>query len=84
MRGCPREPTKLANRWWARQDSNLGPMDYESTALTTELRALVGACVILQYWFGEAQSLVETLRLASGLLLLGVKHAERAASFGPD
>jgi hypothetical protein len=27
-------------RWWARQDSNLGPMDYESTALTTELRAL--------------------------------------------
>ena len=20
--------------WWARQDSNLGPMDYESTALT--------------------------------------------------
>jgi hypothetical protein len=25
--------------WWARQDSNLGPMDYESTALTAELRA---------------------------------------------
>lgn len=21
-------------RWWAHQDSNLGPMDYESTALT--------------------------------------------------
>jgi hypothetical protein len=20
--------------WWAHQDSNLGPMDYESTALT--------------------------------------------------
>jgi hypothetical protein len=28
--------------WWARQDSNLGPMDYESTALTTELRARDG------------------------------------------
>ena len=27
------------NRWWARQDLNLGPMDYESTALTAELRA---------------------------------------------
>ena len=24
---------------WARQDSNLGPTDYESAALTTELRA---------------------------------------------
>jgi hypothetical protein len=29
----------MGNNWWARQDSNLGPMDYESTALTTELRA---------------------------------------------
>ena len=25
--------------WWARKDLNLGPMDYESTALTAELRA---------------------------------------------
>jgi hypothetical protein len=24
---------------WARQDSNLGPTDYESAALTTELQA---------------------------------------------
>jgi hypothetical protein len=29
----------LKCHWWARQDSNLGPMDYESTALTAELRA---------------------------------------------
>ena len=34
--------------WWARQDSNLGPMDYESTALTAELRALFGFIGILQ------------------------------------
>jgi hypothetical protein len=27
---------------WARQDSNLSPTDYESAALTTELRALSG------------------------------------------
>ena len=27
---------------WARQDSNLGPTDYESAALTTELRARDG------------------------------------------
>lgn len=27
--------------WWALQDLNLGPMDYESTALTAELRALL-------------------------------------------
>jgi hypothetical protein len=26
--------------WWALQDLNLGPIDYESTALTAELRAL--------------------------------------------
>jgi hypothetical protein len=25
--------------WWARQDLNLGPTDYESAALTTELQA---------------------------------------------
>ena len=30
-------PRKLG--WWALQDLNLGPMDYESTALTAELRA---------------------------------------------
>ncbi len=34
-RMCARSP------WWARQDSNLGPTDYESIALTAELRALV-------------------------------------------
>ena len=28
--------------WWALQDLNLGPMDYESTALTAELRARFG------------------------------------------
>ena len=27
---------------WARQDSNLGPTDYESAALTAELRAPLG------------------------------------------
>lgn len=26
-------------KWWARKDLNLGPMDYESTALTAELQA---------------------------------------------
>jgi hypothetical protein len=26
--------------WWARQDSNLEPIDYEPIALTIELRAL--------------------------------------------
>ena len=29
-----------AGEWWARQDLNLGPTDYESAALTAELRAL--------------------------------------------
>ena len=30
-----RIPEKLVqNIWWARQDSNLGPKDYESSALT--------------------------------------------------
>ena len=39
------KPVSAANiwltekNWWARQDSNLGPTDYESAALTAELRA---------------------------------------------
>ena len=32
-RGCSEE------YWWARQDLNLGPTDYESAALTAELQA---------------------------------------------
>ena len=29
----------LLNDWWARKDLNLEPTDYESAALTVELRA---------------------------------------------
>src|SRR5262245_54087941 len=35
---CARQPAFR----WARQDSNLGPTDYESAALTAELQALLG------------------------------------------
>ena len=31
--------------WWARQDSNLQPKDYESSALTIELQAPKGAAL---------------------------------------
>ena len=35
-----REPRRFQDLWeWARQDSNLGPTDYESAALTAELQA---------------------------------------------
>ena len=35
------ESAKSADRcWWARQDLNLQPTDYESAALTIELQAL--------------------------------------------
>ena len=30
--------------WWALQDLNLRPTDYESAALTAELRALARVC----------------------------------------
>jgi hypothetical protein len=30
-----------SENWWARQDLNLGPTDYESAALTAELQARV-------------------------------------------
>src|SRR5436189_5856701 len=33
--------SKIENEIWARQDSNLGPRDYESPALTAELQAHV-------------------------------------------
>ena len=32
-------PGRTFLNWWARQDLNLGPTDYESAALTAELRA---------------------------------------------
>ncbi len=32
----------MENEIWARQDSNLGPRDYESPALTAELQARDG------------------------------------------
>jgi diketogulonate reductase-like aldo/keto reductase len=42
----------FGNDWWARQDLNLGPMDYESTALTAELRARIST-TLTQYWNGR-------------------------------
>jgi hypothetical protein len=33
--------SEIENEIWARQDSNLGPRDYESPALTAELQAHV-------------------------------------------
>jgi hypothetical protein len=33
-------PGWTEKKWWARQDLNLGPTDYESAALTAELQAL--------------------------------------------
>ena len=33
------QKSKIENEIWARQDSNLGPRDYESPALTAELQA---------------------------------------------
>jgi hypothetical protein len=38
----------LENKWWARQDSNLEPRDYESPALTVVLQA--HACEICCGW----------------------------------
>jgi hypothetical protein len=32
-------PGRTTGEWWARQDLNLGPTDYESAALTAELQA---------------------------------------------
>src|SRR5579859_1503843 len=38
---CQKQKIELSllECWWARQDLNLGPTDYESAALTAELRA---------------------------------------------
>ncbi len=38
-KSLPREWVAQRDGWWARQDLNLGPTDYESAALTAELRA---------------------------------------------
>src|SRR5437899_9572067 len=39
LRGRSCKLLNNAELWWARQDLNLGPTDYESAALTAELRA---------------------------------------------
>ena len=41
----PEAPAPSCSKdWWARLDSNQGPADYESAALTAELQARRGAC----------------------------------------
>ena len=45
-----------ASQEWARQDSNLRPWDYESPALTAELRARVASVVRPFPWEGECCS----------------------------
>jgi hypothetical protein len=47
-RKVPVSPVSL-RCWWALQDLNLGPMDYESTALTAELRARVFMARLTSY-----------------------------------
>jgi hypothetical protein len=39
MRAGVEGPEDFRELWWARQDLNLGPTDYESAALTAELQA---------------------------------------------
>src|SRR5712691_7533725 len=39
LRLVDHRPASAGEGWWARQDSNLGPTDYEPAALTAELRA---------------------------------------------
>lgn len=34
---APQRPSRPGEKWWAQQDSNLQPKDYESSALTIEL-----------------------------------------------
>ena len=38
---CHEEDDGAMRSWWALRDSNPGPKDYESSALTAELRARV-------------------------------------------
>ena len=42
-------------KWWARSDLNRGPRDYESPALTAELRALYMINTDLQAFFLQPQ-----------------------------
>ena len=49
-------------RWWARQDLNLGPTDYESAALTAELRALPDCNSLHGKCFGRIRLSLEAHR----------------------
>ena len=50
--GAEEKKLTLKNKWWARQDLNLGPTDYESAALTAELQAppLIATSYIERVW----------------------------------
>ena len=67
--------------WWALQDLNLGPTDYESAALTAELRArrrVTAPCYIKMQDFGDSfheQSLAE---LIIGICVVCMVHSGRA------
>jgi hypothetical protein len=66
--------------WWARQDLNLGPMDYESTALTAVLRARP----LLQFYSIAPTSIAPTTvvpRLPDDFLLTKSRSNSRSNSF---
>jgi hypothetical protein len=44
--GCGIDRNRQSEVEWARQDSNLGPRDYESPALTAELQAHLDTGVV--------------------------------------
>jgi hypothetical protein len=61
--------------WWARQDLNLGPTDYESAALTAELRAPPLLLKILQEKdFVQRFSLSQPARWPSECLATVLEH----------
>jgi hypothetical protein len=64
---------------WARQDSNLGPRDYESPALTAELQALLPMTTGLQYAHVRF-SIDGMLTLSARLCILGHHETTKAAS----
>src|SRR5438094_6353694 len=76
LEGARPELAKARSFWWALQDLNLGPTDYESAALTAELRAR-----------GEQNTMAVAdgqLRIADcGLRIVGTRSAARGVGRRP-
>jgi hypothetical protein len=73
------------NEGWARQDSNLGPRDYESPALTAELQARLpmknGVDTGVNVMAGASTTTKETTERVTNIVFMHARLSEKLANW---